>query len=84
MGDTISVTYFSIPTDANVAYAQGTQISVARRGSQNVIIQAANNAQTTIQSTGAQSAAPILRAQYSSATLLKVANNRWYVVGDIS
>ena len=84
MGDTISTTYFSIPTDASVNFLQGTQIAVLRKGSQNVVIQAASSSQTTVQSTGAQSTAPILRAQYSGATLIKVASNRWYVLGDIS
>lgn len=84
MGDTVSTTYFSIPTDASVNFLQGTQIAVLRKGSQNVVIQASNSSQTTVQSTGAQSTAPILRAQYSGATLIKVASNRWYVLGDIS
>ena len=84
IGDSMGALYFLVPTDASVNFAQGTQIAVIRRSSQNVTIQASNNSQTTIQSTGAQSTAPILRAQYSGATLLKVAANRWYVLGDIS
>jgi hypothetical protein len=34
-------------------------------------------------SNGATAAAPKLRAQYSSATLIKVATDAWYVIGDI-
>jgi hypothetical protein len=35
-------------------------------------------------STGATAAAPKLRAQYSSATLVKVATDTWYVIGDLA
>ena len=84
LGDSISATYFLIPTDASLNYAQGTQIAVVRRSSQNVTIQASSNSQTTIQSTGATASSPILRAQYSAATCIKVAANRWIVMGDIS
>lgn len=84
LGDSISGTYFLIPTDTSLNFAQGTQIAVVRRSLQNVTIQASSNSQTTIQSTGAQSTAPILRTQYSAATCIKVAANRWIVMGDIS
>ena len=41
-------------------------------------------ATVNVGSGGASSIAPKLRAQYSSATCIKVATDTWYVVGDIA
>jgi len=75
---------YSIPTNASVAYPVGTQINIIQIGAGQVTIQAASSGTTTVSSTGATSTAPALRAQYSSATLIKAATDLWYVVGDIS
>lgn len=75
---------YSIPTNASVAYPTGTQINIIAIGAGQVTIQAVTPGTTTVASTGATSTAPKLRAQYSSATLIKVATDTWYVVGDIS
>jgi len=75
---------YSIPTNASVAYPTGTQINIIQIGAGQVTIQAVTSGTTTVASTGATATAPKLRAQYSSATLIKAATDLWYVVGDIS
>ena len=75
---------YSIPTNATTAFPTGTQINIIQIGAGQVTIQAASSGTTTVASTGATATAPKLRAQYSSATLIKAATDLWYVVGDIS
>ncbi len=75
---------YSIPTNASVAYPIGTQINIIQIGAGQVTIQATTSGTTTVASTGATATAPKLRAQYSSATLIKAATDLWYVAGDIS
>ena len=75
---------FSIPTNASVAYPVGSQINIIQIGAGQVTINAVTPATTTISSTGTTSTAPKLRAQFSSATLVKAATDLWYVIGDIS
>jgi hypothetical protein len=75
---------YSIPTNASVAYPIGTQINIIQIGAGQVTINAVTSGTTTVSSTGATSAAPKLRAQFSSATCIKAATDLWYVVGDIS
>jgi hypothetical protein len=74
---------FSIPTNASVAYTVGTQLNVIQIGAGQVTIAALTPGTTTVTSTGATSASPKLRTQYSQATCIKVATDIWYVVGDI-
>lgn len=74
----------SIPTDANVNYPVGSIINVIRINTGDVTIKAVTSGTTTIASTGATSAQPKLRAQFSAASCIKVAANSWYVVGDIA
>lgn len=72
----------TIPTNASVAFPTGTQITIIQTGSGQLTIQGAGG--VTVNSTGATSTAPKLRAQNSSATCIKSDTNTWYVVGDIS
>ena len=81
-GSTAATMY--IPTNASVAFAVGTQITVQQTGAGQITFVATTPATTTIVSTGATSASPKLRAQYSSATLLKTATDAWTIVGDIA
>lgn len=74
---------FYIQTNASVAYTVGTQLNVIQIGTGQVTIAALFPGTTTITSTGATSASPKLRTQYSQATCIKVATDIWYVVGDI-
>jgi hypothetical protein len=75
---------YSIPTNANVAFPIGSQINIIQIGAGQVTINAVTSGTTSVLSTGATAAAPKLRAQYSSATLIKVATDTWYVIGDIA
>lgn len=74
----------NVPTNASVAFPVGTQITIIQTGSGQLTIQAVTSGTTTIASTGATATAPKLRAQNSSATLIKTATDTWYVVGDIA
>lgn len=75
---------YSIPTNATTAFPTGTQINIIQIGAGQVTIQAASSGTTTVSSTGATATAPKLRAQFSSATLIKASTDLWYVVGDIA
>jgi hypothetical protein len=79
-----SANTFSIPTNASVPYAVGSTITLIQIGAGQTTINAVSSGTTTIASTGATPTAPVLRAQYSSATCIKVATDTWYVVGDIT
>ena len=74
---------FKIPTDASVAFAVGTAITVLSIGVGAVTISAVTPGTTTILSAGATAASPTL-AQYKSAVCIKTAANAWYVVGAIA
>jgi hypothetical protein len=78
-----SANSFAIPTNGNVAYPIGSSLTLIQIGAGQTTIQAVTPGTTTIASTGATSASPKLRAQYSMATAIKVATDLWYVTGDI-
>lgn len=69
----------SIPTDASVAFPTGTQINILRKGTGLVTIAAVTPGTTTVSATPGLK----LRAQWSTATLIKHAANAWVVVGDL-
>lgn len=75
---------YSIPTNASVAFPIGTQINLIQIGAGQVTISAATPGTTTVVSTGATSASPKCRAQYSAVTLVKRDTDSWYVIGDIA
>ena len=74
----------SIPTNASVAFPIGTQLNIIQIGAGQVTVSAATPGTTTIVSTGATSASPKCRAQYSAMTLIKRDTDSWYAVGDIA
>jgi hypothetical protein len=74
---------FQIPTDASVAFAVGTAITVLSIGVGAVTISAVTPGTTTILSAGAVPASPTL-AQYKTAVCIKTGANAWYVVGGIA
>jgi hypothetical protein len=74
---------FKIPTDASVAFAVGTAITVLNIGAGTVTISAVTPGTTTILSAGATAASPTL-SQYKTAVCIKTAANTWYVVGSIA
>ena len=67
-----------------VVIKKNNQINIIQIGAGQVTINAVTSGTTTIASTGGTPAAPKLRVQYSSATLIKVNTDLWYVIGDIS
>jgi Major tropism determinant N-terminal domain len=74
----------SIPTNASVPFAVGTQITIINVGSGLITVQAVTSGTTTVLSTGATAAAPKCRVQYAAMTLLKTATDTWYAFGDIA
>lgn len=76
---------FRIPTDATFNFAIGTQFNVFWiTGAGQPSIVAATPGTTTVISTGATSASPLLRVVNSMATAVKIAANSWIVTGDIA
>lgn len=73
-----SATTLTIPTNASVAYPVGTTIDIIQTGSGQVTIAGAGG--VTVNATPGLK----LRTQWSSATLLKRAENTWLVYGDLS
>lgn len=78
-----SANAFKIPTNASVAFAVGTVITVLNIGAGVCTISATSSGTTTVLSAGATAASPTL-AQYKSAACIKVATDTWYVVGAIA
>jgi len=70
----------SVPTDASVNFPIGTQINIVQYGTGKTQVVAVTPATTNVRSTPGS----YLRAQYSSATLIKRAANEWYLIGDLS
>lgn len=75
----------TIPTNASVAYAIGSQLNfVWITGAGQPTISAVTPGTTTIVSTGATAASPKLRAVNSVASCIKIATDTWIVMGDIA
>jgi len=74
---------FKIPTNASVAFAVGTVITVLNKGAGACTISAVTSGTTTVLSAGATAASPTV-AQYKSAACIKVATDTWYVVGAVA
>ena len=70
----------SIPTDASVNFPIGSQINITQYGTGKTQVIAVTPGTTSVRSTPGA----FLRAQYSSATLIKRAANEWYLIGDLS
>ena len=68
----------TIPTNASVAYPVGTQITILQTGAGQITVAAPSG--------GTLNATPgtKLRAQWSSATLLKRATDTWVLMGDLT
>jgi hypothetical protein len=74
---------FKIPTNASVAFAVGTVITVLNIGVGTCTISAVTPGTTTVLSAGGTAASPTL-AQYKSAACIKTGTDAWYVVGAIA
>ena len=72
----------TIPTNATVAFPVGSVLNLIQIGAGQVTISGASG--VTVVSTGATSASPKCRAQYSAITLIKSGTDSWYAIGDIS
>jgi hypothetical protein len=68
----------TIPLNSSVAFATGTQILLAQYGAGQTTIVPTSG--VTVRSNGAKLK---LNVQYSGATLIKIAENDWYLFGDI-
>lgn len=78
-----SANAFKIPTNASVAFAVGTVITVMNIGVGTCTISAVTPGTTTVLSAGATAASPTI-TQYKSAACIKTATDAWYVVGAIA
>jgi hypothetical protein len=75
---------YSIPTNATTAFPIGTQLNIIQIGAGQVTVSATTPGTTTVVSTGATSASPKCRAQFSAITLVKRDTDSWYAIGDIA
>lgn len=73
---------YTIPTNASVAFPTGSMINLIQIGAGQVTVSGSGG--VTLTSVGATSATPKTRAQYSAMTLIKVATDTWYAIGDIA
>ena len=78
-----SANAFKIPTNASVAFATGTVITVLNLGAGTCTISATTSGTTTVVSAGAVPASPTL-AQYKSAACIKTGTDTWVIVGAIA
>lgn len=69
----------TVPTNATAAFSIGTQVTVTQYGAGQTTIAAASG--VTLRSTNNWLK---ISAQYGSATLVKVATDEWYVIGNLS
>jgi hypothetical protein len=74
-----SANNLTVPLNSSVAFSTGTQILLAQYGAGQTTVVAMSG--VTIRSNGAKLK---LNAQYSGATLVKIAENEWYLFGDIA
>ena len=77
-----SANAFKIPTNASVAFATGTVITVLNLGAGTCTISAVTSGTTTVVSGGATSASPTL-GQYKSAACIKTGTDTWVICGAI-
>lgn len=69
----------TVPTNASVAFAIGTQITITQAGAGQVTVAGAVGV-----TVNAADSATKLRTQWSAATLIKTNTNSWILIGDIS
>jgi hypothetical protein len=83
-GDLVTLTNagaitLTVPTNASVAFANGTQVTIIQTGAGQVTVAGASG--VTI---SASDSATKLRTQYSAATLIKTGTDSWVLIGDIA
>jgi hypothetical protein len=82
-GDLVTLTNASaitltVPTNASVPFAIGTQVTIAQSGAGQVTISPAVGVTVSAADTATK-----LRVQWSAATLIKTNTNNWILIGDI-
>jgi sporulation protein YlmC with PRC-barrel domain len=70
----------NVPTNASTAFAIGTVINIVQYGAGKTQVVASTPGTTTVRATPGA----FLRAQYSTASLIKRATDEWYLIGDLS
>ena len=78
MSSTSSIT-LSVPTNSSQAFAVGAQVTILQTNTGQVTIAATNSGTTTVNGTPGLK----LRAQWSSAVLIKRATDTWVALGDL-
>jgi hypothetical protein len=78
-----SANTYKIPTNASVAYPNGTVLNILNIGVGLCTISAVTPGTTTINSGGAVATSPTL-AQYKSCVAIKTGTDVWYVVGAVA
>jgi len=74
-----SANNLTVPPNSSVAFSTGTQILLAQYGAGQTTVVAGSG--VTVRSSGGKLK---LNAQYSGATLIKIATDEWYLFGDIA
>ena len=77
--NTLNVNTVIVPTNASVAFPIGSQINIVQYGSGKTQVIPVSGTVTIYATPGSY-----LRAQYSSATLVKFETNVWLLIGDLS
>jgi hypothetical protein len=73
---------YTIPLNSSVAFPTGSLVNLIQIGAGQVTVVGAGG--VTLASTGATSASPKTRAQFSVLTLIKAGTDTWYATGDVS
>ena len=76
--DNGSAMTLTVPENASVAFAVGDRIDILRKGTGTLTI--AGTGSASVNATPGLK----LRAQWSSATLVKLATNTWVLIGDLA
>ena len=69
-----------VPTDAQVNFVVGTQITILQRNTGQTTVVAASPGTTSVNSTPGNK----LRSIWSSANLVKIGSNQWVLIGDLT
>ena len=76
--DNASAMTLTVPTNASHGFAIGDRVDILRKGSGTLTVQGADGSVTVNATPGLK-----IRAQWSSATLLKLDTNTWVLIGDL-
>jgi hypothetical protein len=76
--DNASAMTLTVPTNASHGFAIGDRVDILRKGSGTLTVQGADGSVTVNATPGLK-----IRAQWSSATLIKLDTNTWVLIGDL-